>query len=137
MELPKKNETVSLEWLEEFCAENNLNELWAKIKNDPPKRPFKSDGCSWWPDEWRAISGELVSIYKRCLIHDLHYWAGYSEKAQIQERVARFVSDAEFVIGVVRDTKRVELGLTMFLGVRSGGGSEWRMPFSWGFGRKL
>lgn len=76
MELPGRNKVVDLEWIEEFCAKNNLYDLWAKIRNDPPIRPFKCDGCNWWPSIWEASAIEMVSIYKRCLTHDLHYWAG-------------------------------------------------------------
>ena len=135
MELPRKNQIVNFEWIKEYCAANALHDLWAKIKNDPPKSPFKSDGCSWWPDKWRASTGEMVSIYKRCLTHDLHYWAGYPEKNNPIEQVARFVADAKLVIGVVKDTKRIDLGEMMFAGVRTGGHERWQMPFSWGFGR--
>lgn len=136
LELPKKGQIVNLAEIENICAEYKLFELWTKIKVDPPKKPFKSDGCSWWPDEWRSTTGEIVSIYNHCFIHDLHYWAGYSEKDNPQEQVARFVADCGLVMGVVKTTKRIELGTLMLKGVRVGGHERWHMHFSWGFGRR-
>ncbi len=46
------------------------------------------------------------------------------------------MADAELIIGVVEDTKRIELGEMMFTGVRIGGHERWNMHFSWGFGRE-
>jgi hypothetical protein len=65
-------------------------ELWAKIEKDPPKKPFKSDGCSMWFDTWKGIS-----LYPACFLHDLKYWAGYPG-----EDVERLISDAELMMDV-------------------------------------
>ena len=55
MILPEKNKEVSLPEIKEICVAYGLNELWAKIEKDPPKKPFKSDGCSMWFDERKII----------------------------------------------------------------------------------
>jgi len=133
--LPPKGEIVSIDTIELICAEYKLFDLWAKIKADPPETPFKSDGCSWWPDNWKSKTGDMVSVYKHCFLHDLAYWCGNPEKDNIEEQVDRFVADANLVIGVVKDTGRVELGELMWKGVRLGGCAGLNLPFSWGFGR--
>lgn len=136
LKFPQKGRTVPLQKIEEICNDNRWYDLWEKIAEDPPIKPFKSDGCSWWPDEWKAASGERVSIYPRCFKHDLWYWCGHSEKGNIKEQIVRFKADTELVIGVVEDTERIDLGDMMWSGVRIGGHERWHMPFSWSFGRK-
>lgn len=133
MELPKKGQIASMAQIEEICAEYNLYDLWAKIKEDPPEKPFKSDGCSGgWPDEWRSKrTGKKVSIYPCAWFHDLKYWANYPN-----DEVARLIADAELVIDVVKITGDVNLAKAMFFGVRMGGGSFWGKSYSFGFGRK-
>jgi hypothetical protein len=129
-ELPNKGEIVSLKEIRCICIHFGLTNLWNKIENDPPNVPFKSDGCSYWPDNWKSKCGKKVSLYEDCLKHDLHYWAGYPE-----EDIARFLADVELMFGVVIKTKRIGLGLLMFLGVRIGGSEKFKTSFRWGFGR--
>ena len=126
MELPKKGQEVSLAQIEEICAGYNLHELWAKIKADPPKRSFKSDGCSWWPDEWNDFN-----LYPACFIHDLKYWGNYPD-----DEAARVIADAELMIDIVKLTNNISLAQIMFAGVRAGGGSFWNKSYSFGFGRE-
>ena len=125
MELPKKGEIVPLDKIQEICEYFNLQELWAKIKKDPPPRPFKSDGCTLWVDEW-----EGVSLYPACFKHDLKYWAG-----QPGEHLARLIADAELMIDVAKLLDDTSIAETMFTGVRLGGNENFKLPFSWGFGR--
>jgi len=100
-------------------------ELWAKIEKDPPKKPFKSDGCSMWFDTWKDIS-----LYPACFLHDLKYWAGYPG-----EDVERLIADADLMIHVARLLGSTEMAETMFHGVRIGGHEIFKRSFSWGFGR--
>jgi hypothetical protein len=100
-------------------------ELWAKIEKDPPKKPFKSDGCSMWFDTWKGIS-----LYPACFLHDLKYWAGYPG-----EDVERLVADAELMMDVARLLGSTEMAETMFHGVRIGGHEIFKRSFSWSFGR--
>lgn len=124
--LPAMSEEVPLERIREICAAYGLHALWAKIERDPPQRPFKSDGCTGWVDEWRG-----VSIYSAGFFHDLKYWAGYPG-----EDVERLVADAELMIDVARLLKETTMAETMFHGVRVGGTEHLKAAFSWGFGRK-
>ena len=125
MKLPEKNKEVSLKEIKEICKSYGLNELWAKIEKDPPKKPFKSDGCSMWFDMWKGIS-----LYPACFLHDLKYWAGYPG-----EDVERLVADAELMIDVARLLGSTKMAETMFHGVRIGGHEIFKRSFSWGFGR--
>lgn len=128
--LPKRGKTVSLKEIKMVCVHFNLLDLWNKIKNDPPQKSLKSDGCSCWPDYWKNRSGEKISLYQACFIHDLHYWAGYPG-----ENIARFLADVQLMINVVLETEKIYLGVIMFLGVVIGGTSRFKTPFCWGFGR--
>ena len=125
MKLPEKNKEVSLPEIKEICEAYGLTGLWIKIEKDPPKNPFKSDGCSMWFDTWKRIS-----LYPACFLHDLKYWAGYPG-----EDVERLVADAELMIDVARLLGSTEMAETMFHGVRIGGHEIFKRSFSWGFGR--
>jgi hypothetical protein len=131
IQLPKKGEKISLQEVRVLCIHFNLTKLWVKIEADPPPHPFKSDGCSYWPDIWNDRSGKKANLYHECLIHDLHYWAGYKG-----EDFSRFIADVELMLNVVLKTGRIGLGIIMFLGVIIGGSSCFKTSFRWGFGRK-
>ena len=127
MDLPKKGEVVPLDVIEKICFEYSMYDLWAKIKNNPPGKPFKSDGCSGgWPDQWKGRD-----LYPACFKHDLKYWAGYLK----DDDVDRLLADADLMINVVVITQNVELAQVMFAGVRAGGETFWGKSYSWGFGR--
>ena len=124
IKLPKKGQEVSLEEIMNICAVYNLNDLWYKIEQDPPKKPFKSDGCSGgWPDTWNEYN-----LYPACFIHDLKYWNGGDD-------VDRLIADAELMIDIVKITGDVGLAQIMFAGVRAGGGPHYKRSYSWNFGR--
>lgn len=123
--LPGMGEVVPLERIKEICAAYGLTALWSKIERDPPPRPFKSDGCTGWVNEWRGIS-----IYSAGFLHDLKYWAGYPN-----EDVERLIADAELMIDVARLLNDTKMAETMFHGVRIGGHEHFQAAFSWGFGR--
>src|SRR4030042_3815693 len=111
MELPKKGEEVTVSKIKEIFRNFGLKTLWDKIEKDPPKRPFKSDGCSMWFDSWKGIS-----LYTACFLHDLKYWAGY-QGADVERRVA----DAQLMIDVARLLGSTPMAEPMFLGGRIGG----------------
>ena len=127
MPLPPKGEEVPLPRIKEICEYFDLHALWAKIAQDPPPRPFRSDGCSLWVDICQG-----VSIYPACFLHDLKYWAGYPG-----EEVARLIADAELMIDVARLLEDIVMAEIMFRGVRVGGHEVFKRPFSWGFGRQI
>lgn len=126
MALPPLGEEVPLPKIKEICEFYGLQKLWQKIERDPPIRPFKSDGCTGWFQEWDG-----VSLYPAGFLHDLKYWAGYPG-----ENVARLEADAELMIDVARLLNSTEMAETMFHGVRLGGHESLNAPFSWGFGRR-
>lgn len=126
MVLPALGEEVSLGRIKEICAFYGLHDLWRKIERDPPPRPFKSDGCTGWFDDWKG-----VSLYAAGFLHDLKYWAGYPG-----EEVERLVADAELMIDVARLLGSTTMAETMFHGVRVGGTERLNAAFSWGFGRR-
>lgn len=130
MKLPEKGVIVPLSEIKRICKEFKLFGLYRKIVNDPPEKPFKSDGCSYWPDRWKDKNGKMVCLYEDCLRHDLQYWAGYSG-----DSIGRFFADTILMAGVVKKTGRVGLGLLMFIGVRIGGVSWLPTKFKWSFGR--
>ena len=126
MDLPAKGVVVPLEKIQEICAHYGLDELWAKIRKNPPPKPFQSDGCSLWFDSWDG-----TDYYPFCFLHDLKYWAGTDE----DEAIERLVADAELMIAVAKAGDPV-MAQIMFKGVRLGGTSALRRSFSWGFGRR-
>jgi hypothetical protein len=126
LDLPALGEEVPLERIREICAHFGLHDLWQKIERDPPARPFKSDGCTGWFDDWKG-----VSLYPAGFLHDLKYWAGYPG-----EEVERLVADAELMIAVARLLGSTAMAETMFHGVRLGGSDKLNTPFGWGFGRR-
>ena len=124
MILPKKGEELSRENIKEICEQYGLTELWGKIDNDYPIRPFKSDGCSMWFGRW----GE-IDLYEACFKHDLKYWCGYPD-----EETERLIADAELMIDVAR-AGAPRMAKIMFAGVQAGGHETLDRSFSWGFGR--
>jgi hypothetical protein len=124
--LPAMGEVVDLPTIKKICAHYYLGTLWQKIERDPPPKPFKSDGCTGWVNEWRGIS-----IYSAGFRHDLKYWAGYPN-----EDVERLIADAELMIDVARLLNSTEMAEVMFRGVRIGGHEHLNAAFSWGFGRE-
>lgn len=126
MNLPPIGQEVPLPQIKEICESYGLVELWKKIERDPPHRPFKSDGCTGWVNEWKGIS-----IYQAGFLHDLKYWCGYPG-----EEVARLIADAELMIDVAKLLHETGMAETMYAGVRVGGNEKFKLPFSWGFGRR-
>ncbi|HYC70044.1 MAG TPA: HIT domain-containing protein [Opitutaceae bacterium] len=124
--LPALGEEVPLPKIREICQHYGLHDLWRKIERDPPPRPFRSDGCTGWFDEWKG-----VSLYPAGFLHDLKYWAGYPG-----EDVERLVADAELMRDVARLLGSTEMAETMFRGVRLGGTDRFKLSFSWAFGRQ-
>lgn len=123
--LPKENQEVSLKEIEQICLHFNLPRLWEKIKSDPPKRMFRSDGCTAWFDQWQG-----KDLYPVCFIHDLQYWAG-----KPNENIERLRADTDLMLGVAEILGETKMAETMFHGVRLGGDGLFKTSFTWGFGR--
>ena len=123
--LPRHNEEVSTEQLKAIIRHYGLDDIWALIDTQPPELPFKSDGCSIWPDTW--FKGK--DLYEGCFIHDLFYWSGIPG-----DRMGRLKADIWLMMWVAENAS-IELAETMFNGVRVGGGELVNTPWRWGFGR--
>ncbi len=124
-DLPSVGQVVSLDEVLRLCEQADLHELVANIRLDPPPVPFKSDGCSAWPDTWTGGA----DLYPGCFFHDIWYWAGYPG-----DHFGRISADAWLMLWVAGNVS-VGLGEKMFAGVRVGG-AEW-LPtrWRWGYGR--
>jgi len=82
-------------------------------------KPFKSDGCSCFPDgNWRDC----------CISHDKKYWSGGFRKDRRR-------ADAE-LLSCVADRGHPVIAILMYIGVRIGGVAFLPTPFRWGFGHK-
>jgi hypothetical protein len=87
-------------------------------------RPFRTDGCSLWPD---AGLGTGHSWRHCCVEHDLAYWRGGT-------REEREAADAALRRCVEAATGNASLAETMYLGVRVGGTAWLPTWFRWGYG---
>lgn len=122
MELPKKGEKLSVGEVLHICDQYGRHELAARIAANPPEKPFASDGCSAWPDEWQG-----VSFYDDCFLHDIEYWCGGTEAEKL-------IADLKLALGIAKKNapKMAEI---MFNGVRIGGVDWLPTPWRWGSGR--
>lgn len=82
-----------------------------------PPAPFRTDGCSAWPDAtWGAC----------CVEHDVAYWCGGSAAERLAaDRELRACVDA--IAGGGWAT-------VMYWGVRLGGSDRMPLPWRWGYG---
>ena len=86
-------------------------------------KPFKSDGCSAFPD---GTLEQQDLWLKCCQIHDYEYWKGgtYEQREQSDKKLQKCVE------GVGEE----EIAFIMLLGVRIGGSPLFDTPFRWGYG---
>jgi hypothetical protein len=127
-DLPPKGSVVPLDRILQLCEARGLHRTVKRVKDSPPPKPFKSDGCSLFFDQ---IAG--ISIYPACFFHDIKYWSGFPTLSN-EEQLERFIADAELMIDVAALGVDLLVAETIFRGVRVGGG-PFKLPFSWGFGR--
>ena len=125
MELPSKNEVVYPLDLQALLIAKGRKDVWIRIVNKPPAKPFKSDGASCFPDK---IGG--VNLYPAAFFHDIEYWVGGTAEQRV-------VADARLIIDAVNDCgANAELARTLFAGVSIGGGPNTHLPWRWGFGQE-
>jgi len=80
-------------------------------------KPFKTDGCSMFPDhKWRDC----------CVTHDKAYWKGGTKEQ-------RKVADKKLYKCVKSKGYKI-VAVLMYIGVRIGGVSYLPTPWRWGFG---
>jgi len=121
--LPNKGEQVGVFDLIEICRHYGRTELIDRILADPPARPFISDGCSAWPDQWQE-----VNMYEDCFLHDIEYWVGGTPADKL-------AADLQLALGVCRKGAP-QMAEIMLAGVRTGGVDWLPTPWRWGFGRR-
>ena len=85
--------------------------------------PFRSDGCSMFPDGSRAKETLWLSC---CRDHDLSYWRG----GTLSQR--RAADDALQQCVASKDSP--QLAKLMWMGVSVGGAPWLPTPFRWGYG---
>ena len=124
--LPKIGEKYSPEEIIDMCLFFEWHELAHRIE---AKREilnqFVTDGCSWWPDEWKGVN------YTACCVrHDIAYWVGGTLDQ-------KFIADCELAICICKMVGW-RMALTMFLGVQASlfPGSVFKMPWRWGYGER-
>jgi hypothetical protein len=82
-----------------------------------PRREFRSDGCSLWPDsEWQSC----------CVEHDMVYWCGGSA-------AERKVADSA-LRSCIASTGHAAMGAIMSGAVRFTGAYLFPTPWRWGYG---
>lgn len=87
-------------------------------------KPFKSDGCSLFPDK-NIIT--KIDWCECCFEHDISYWQG-GTKEDREEADKRL---RECVLEKTGDEKLAEL---MYRGVRFGGSTHFPNWYRWGYG---
>ncbi len=97
--------------------------LWGVSAFAGELKPFRSDGCSAFPDgTW-----EQNQLWLRCCYqHDLSYWQGGT-------KLQRLVADHDLE-QCVRSVGEPYIAELMLAGVRVGGSPYWPTPFRWGYG---
>lgn len=89
-----------------------------------PLQPFRSDGCSLFPDRSHLLAADWCAC---CVAHDLAYWRGGTAQQRAQ-------ADTDLKACVSQASGNPLLGPLMYAGVRLGGLPDWRTPFRWGYG---
>lgn len=86
-------------------------------------KPFKSDGCSAFPDGTIEQNDLWLNC---CVAHDLAYWQGgtYKQRLKADQDLQQCVDD----VG------EPEVALLMLAGVRVGGSPFFPTAFRWGYG---
>ena len=124
-ELPKIGEIVTRERLLQLCAKHGRKDLFDYILSHPePEKPFTSDGCSMWFDEWKG-----TDMYPWCFFHDVWYWMGARHDYR-----ARAMADAKLAYDVAK-AGLPDMSRAMYNGVWLFGGEEHDTPYEWGYGR--
>ncbi len=96
----------------------------AGCTSDVGLSPFRSDGCSLFPDRSVISQADWCSC---CFKHDLAYWRG----GTYQERTA---ADQRLKSCVLKKTGNKTLATLMYEGVRVGGSPYFYNWYRWGYG---
>ena len=104
--------------------------LLASCSSGEGLSPFRSDGCSLFPDSSLIHESDWCEC---CFQHDVAYWKGGTE----QERLT---ADQQLQQCVLQATNDPVLATVMYEGVRVGGSpyfyNWYRWGYGWGYDRK-
>jgi len=107
-----------------------ISVLITACSQDTSLKPFKSDGCSLFPDSSLITKQDWCSC---CFVHDLAYWQGGT-------REQREAADTRLKECVFEKTQNSALANLMYEGVRFGGSpyflNWYRWGYGWGYDRK-
>ena len=98
--------------------------LISACASHPRLDPFRSDGCSMWPD--RKWTGGK-SYCSCCVVHDVAYWQGGSD-------AERLAADDSLRACVARKTGDTAYADAVWAGVRAGGPGWAPTWYRWGYG---
>jgi hypothetical protein len=98
--------------------------LCACARRPPVLAPFRSDGCTLFPDKDYLRGPTWCSC---CVAHDSAYWLGGSD-------AARRAADDSLRACVERRTGDKALAAAVWAGVRAGGSSLFPTWYRWGYG---
>lgn len=117
MRTQKVNAIVLLLALLPVLGPSQTAKVKTPLREAPPE--FIGDGCTFFPD------GDYADC---CLAHDRDYYRGgtKAERKASDKRLSR----------CIRGKGHKYISKLMYFGVRLGGGSWLRAPFSWGFGQR-
>jgi hypothetical protein len=106
-----------------FRSASLLALVWIGAAGAADIAPFRSDGCSSFPDGTPRHRDLWLEC---CTAHDRAYWVGgtRAERAAADEDLRRCVAR----VG------EPEIGRVMLAGVRVGGSPYWPTEFRWGYG---
>jgi len=118
-----KNKVIPHKDIVKFMIVLGMDRELEIYNKNPPKKEFKSDGASCFPDKIGK-----VDIYLAALIHDISYWLGGTKED-------RLIADYNLGINVIKCGGSIVLSQTMFEGVRFGGTKYLPTPWKWGYGQ--
>lgn len=101
-----------------------LSAVAVACTSDASLKPFRSDGCSLFPDSSAIGKVDWCSC---CFDHDLIYWRGGT-------REEREEADARLQECVLAQTGNAALATLMYEGVRAGGSPYFYNWYRWGYG---
>lgn len=123
MQLARAGRLILIRWIPGFVLGFLVVAIATHIASGEDLKPFKSDGCSAFPDG----TSEQKDLWQLCCVaHDYAYWQGGTKQQRL---------DADEALqNCVSDSGEPGIGSLMRFGVRIGGSPYWPTPFRWGFG---
>lgn len=112
------------EFIVQFGRLAVLSALTMACSSDSSLKPFRSDGCSLFPDSSAISKADWCSC---CFAHDLVYWRGGTREEREQ-------ADSQLKQCVLEKSGNAALAILMYEGVRIGGSPYFYNWYRWGYG---